>query len=117
MFKACGWNQSHVNHARVCIYIDASRMRLVAMLGLSNGDPFMLTIYPHVLARTHLGQEPLKEITCFVDQEIQNWSAVEVLVHLDLSIRIAHPDKVCIHDFLWLAHFLSLLELMPKSNT
>jgi hypothetical protein len=72
MFKACGWNQSHVNHARDCIYINASRMRLVAMLDPSNGDPFMLTIYPHGLARTHLGQEPLKEITRFVDQEIQN---------------------------------------------
>ena len=44
MFKACGWNQSHVNHARDCIYIDVSRMGLVAMLGLSNGDPFMLKL-------------------------------------------------------------------------
>jgi hypothetical protein len=27
------------------------------------------------MARTHLGQEPLKAITRFVDQEIQHWSA------------------------------------------
>jgi hypothetical protein len=29
------------------------------------------------MARTHLGQEPLKAITRFVDQEIQHWSAAQ----------------------------------------